>query len=101
MLFYGVEGTRWLCLKSDYFTPTAAKLIMQRISKQWANLKQDFAFLLGEALPVLSQRVSQHNSPGTTVDVTAARRGCAKQHFSARSIILFPGVLSLCFGKVY
>lgn len=93
--FYGVERTCSLCLKSDYFTPVAAKLIMQRISEQWANLKQDFFFLLGKALPVLSQRALENNSLGTTADVTAARRGCAKQHFSARSIILFPGVLSL------
>lgn len=98
--FYGVERTCSLCLKSDYFTPITTKLIMQRITKQWANLKQDFLFLLGKALPVLSQRALEYSSLGTIADVTAARRGCAKQHFSARSIILFPGVLSLCFGKV-
>lgn len=55
--FSGVEGTCSLCLKSDYFTPIAAELIMRRISKQWANLEQDFVFLLGEALAALSQRV--------------------------------------------
>lgn len=97
--FYGVERTCSLCLKSDYFTPIAAKLIMQRISKQWANLKQDFLFLPGKALPVLSQRVLKYNSLGTTADVTAARQGCAEQHFSARSVTLFPGVLSLCLVK--
>lgn len=96
-----MERTCSLCLKSDYFTPIAAKLIMQRISKQWANLKQDFLFLLGKALPVLSQRALEYNSLGTIADATAARQGCAEQHFSARSVILFPGVLALCFGKVY
>lgn len=55
--FSGVEGTGSRCLKSDYFTPTAAELIMQRISKQRANPEQDLVFLPGEALPALSRRV--------------------------------------------
>ena len=74
---------------------------MQRISEQWANLKQDFLFLWGKALPVLSQRALEYNSRGTTAYGTVARWDCAKQNFSARSVILFPRVLSLCFGKVY
>lgn len=55
--FFGVERTCSVCLKSDYFIAITAKLIILRISKQWANLKQGFLFLPGKALPVLSQRV--------------------------------------------
>lgn len=89
--FYGVERTCSLCLKSDYFTPTATKLIMQRISKQWANLKQDFLFLPGMALPVLSQRALEYNSLGTIADGTAARQGCV-------SSISLQGALSSSLG---